>query len=131
MGLIRQNLVKMLQSTVWNFHDFSIIQILREINFRKSRGAKSAILTLLETLKFDLCKFLPFVKAENDQKSKFRVSKIAKNGIFRTSQVSKIDFTQNLKDRKLWKFPHCEILVPLIFYVKSYLGILEALNFDV
>ena len=30
--------------TVWKFHDFSITQILREINFRDSRCAKSAIL---------------------------------------------------------------------------------------
>ena len=34
--------------TVWKFHDFSITQILREINFGDSRSAKSAILTYLE-----------------------------------------------------------------------------------
>ena len=31
--------------TVWKFHNFSIRQILREINFWDSRSAKSAILT--------------------------------------------------------------------------------------
>ena len=39
--------------TVWKFQDFSIIHILREINFWDSRSAKSAILTHLEALDFD------------------------------------------------------------------------------
>ena len=43
-------------------------QILREINFRDSRSAKSAILTHLELLNFDFCEFLYFLKAEIDQK---------------------------------------------------------------
>ena len=38
---------------MWKFHDFSITQILREINFGDSRGAKSAISTHLEALNFD------------------------------------------------------------------------------
>ena len=38
-------------NTVWKFHDFSVIQILREVNFGGSRSAKSAILTNLEPLK--------------------------------------------------------------------------------
>ena len=37
--------------TVWKFH-FCIIQILREINFEDSWGAKSAILTHSEALEF-------------------------------------------------------------------------------
>ena len=47
--------------TVWKFHDFSISQFLREIKVGDSRIAKSAILTY-----------------ENDPKSKFIGSKIAK-----------------------------------------------------
>ena len=39
--------------TVWKFHDFTIIQILREINYWNSKNAKSAILTHLESLNFD------------------------------------------------------------------------------
>ena len=31
-------------ATLWKFHDFSINQILREINFWDSRSAKSAII---------------------------------------------------------------------------------------
>ena len=40
-----QVLSKMGKSTVWKFHDFSITQILREINVGDSRCAKSAIFT--------------------------------------------------------------------------------------
>ena len=54
---------------VWKFQDFSITQILREINFSDSKSAKSAILTHLEALDFDIYEFLLFVNS---------VSKIAK-----------------------------------------------------
>ena len=56
--------------TVWKFHDFSITQILREINFGDSRSAKSAILTHLEALNFDFYGILHFLKAEIYQKDK-------------------------------------------------------------
>jgi len=45
---------------VWKFHDFSITQILREINFGDFRRAKSAISTRLEALDFDFHEFLNF-----------------------------------------------------------------------
>ena len=38
---------------VWKFHDFSITQLLHEINFGDSKSAKSAILTNLEALNCD------------------------------------------------------------------------------
>ena len=44
--------------TVWKFHDFSITQIFREINFWDSRSAKSAILMHFEALNFDFYAFL-------------------------------------------------------------------------
>ena len=50
-------------SIVWKFHDFSITQILREINLGDSRSAKSAISTHLDALNFDLYEFLQFLKA--------------------------------------------------------------------
>ena len=49
----RQGLIHREQSTVWKFHDFSITQTLREINFGDSRGAKSASSTYLEAVNFD------------------------------------------------------------------------------
>ena len=57
--------------TVWKFHDFSITQILREINVVDSRSAKSAILTHLEPLNCDFQEFFHFLKAEIDQISNF------------------------------------------------------------
>ena len=53
-----------IKSTVWKFHDFSITQFLREINFWDSRNAKSAIFTHLEALNLDLYEFLHFLKGE-------------------------------------------------------------------
>ena len=50
--------------TVWKFHDFSIIQILREINFWESKSAKSAIFTHKEALNSDFYEFMHFLKAE-------------------------------------------------------------------
>ena len=49
---------------MWKFQDFSITQILREINFEESRSAKSAIVTHLEALNFEFYAFLHFWKAE-------------------------------------------------------------------
>ena len=40
-------------TTVWKFHNFSITQILRQINFGDSRSAKAAILAHLEALNLD------------------------------------------------------------------------------
>ena len=46
------------ECTVWKFQDFTITQILREINFQDFRSAKSAILTHSEVLMFYFCAFL-------------------------------------------------------------------------
>ena len=85
----------MLFSTVWKFHNFSVTQILCEINFWDYRMAKSTILSHLENemLNFEFYEFFHILKAEIDQKSKLIVSKIAKNGIFNSFRISKIDFT--------------------------------------
>ena len=44
--------------------DFSITQILREINLGDCRSAKSAISTHLEALNLDFYEFLHFLKAK-------------------------------------------------------------------
>ena len=67
--------------TVWKYHDFSITQILREINFGDSRSENSAILTHLETLNFDFLTFLQLCKAEIYQINQFRAPKIAKRSV--------------------------------------------------
>ena len=70
--------------------NFSITQILREINFCDSRSAKYAILTQLEVLNFGFYEILHFLKAEIDHLTKFRASKNGKNGSFRTSIFPKL-----------------------------------------
>ena len=75
---------------MWKFHDFSITQILREINFGDSKSAKSAILTHLEALNYDFIEFLHFWEAEIDQNNKFRAPKIAKKGSFKTYRIPKL-----------------------------------------
>ena len=58
--------------TVWTFLDFSITQILREINFRDSRTAKSAFFAILEALNLDFYEFLHFLKSEIYQLSQIK-----------------------------------------------------------
>ena len=86
---------KTLNFPVWKFQDFSITQILREINFGDFRTTKSSILTYFEAMNFDFYAFLHFLKAEiyKINKIQSRASKIAKNGSFRTCRFSKVDFT--------------------------------------
>ena len=75
---------------MWKFHDFSITQILREINLGDYRSAKSAVLTHLEAPNSDFYEFLHFLKAEIYQIAQFRAPKIAK---CRGPKFTKIDFT--------------------------------------
>ena len=82
---------KKLKSTFKN--DFSINQILREINLGDSTSAKSAILTHLGVLNFAFYEIMHFLKAEIDQLNKIYALKKGKNGSSRTSRFSKIDFT--------------------------------------
>ena len=74
----------------FDFHDFSITQIICEINFGDSTSTKCAILTLLEALNFDLYAFLHFLKAEIYQITKIQSSPNAKNDSFRFLEI---DFT--------------------------------------
>ena len=75
---------------MWKFHDFSITQILREINFGDFTSAKSAILANLGALNVDLYEVLHFLKAEID---KIQSPENGKNCGFRTSKSTKIDLT--------------------------------------
>ena len=60
--------------TEWKFHDFSVTVILREINSRDFRSAKSGISIHLEAMNLDFYEFLNFLKAEITQSTKFRAS---------------------------------------------------------
>ena len=63
------------------FHDFSITQILREINIGDSGNAKSAISTHFKALNFDFYEFLHFLNAEIATSTKFRAPKMAKSAV--------------------------------------------------
>ena len=63
--------------TVWKFQNFSVTHILCEIKVGWFRVSKSAISTHLEAVNLDFNDFLQFLKAENDQKSKLKASKMA------------------------------------------------------
>ena len=78
---------------MWKFHDFTVTQILREINFRDYRSVKSANFVISEALNFDFYEFLQFLKAEIHQSKKIQSSKLANKVSFGTSRYSKIDFT--------------------------------------
>ena len=54
---------------MWKFQDFSITQVLREINFGDSGSAKSAILTHLEALNFDFYALCEGCNLQNKQNS--------------------------------------------------------------
>ena len=59
-----------LESTVWKFHDYYIIQILREINLEDSWSVEFIILTHLEALNLHFDEFLHFLKAAIYQMNK-------------------------------------------------------------
>ena len=92
---------------MWQFHDFSIAQILREIKFGDSGSAKFAIFTYLEALNFDFYALLHFLRLKLTNSTKFTASNMVKMTMFSTGRFTKIDFTQNLNDRKILKFAHC------------------------
>ena len=75
---------------MWKFHDFSIIQNLREINFGNSRSAKFTILAHLVALNFDFYDILHFLEAQIYQITKFRAPRMAKTAVL---ELSESDFT--------------------------------------
>ena len=79
--------------TVWKLHNFSITQILREINFGSSRNAKSVILTHSKAQNFDFYEVLHLLKADIDQNHKIHSPQNGKKCRFRTSRFLTLDFT--------------------------------------
>ena len=80
---------------MWKFHDFSITQILREINFWDSWSAKSAILTHLEALNFNFYDFFQFCILVG-----FRPSKSAKIHQYQKSEPLNVLKWQTLHFKK-------------------------------
>ena len=63
---------------MWKFQDFSVTQILREINFEESRSYKSAVFAIIEALNFVNLVNYSLQMVQKLQKSKFRVCKCVK-----------------------------------------------------
>ena len=78
---------------MWKFQDFSVIQILREINFGESRSYQTAVFALFWIPNFDFHEFLHFLDAEIYQINIIQSPTNGKNSSFTTSTLSKIDFT--------------------------------------
>ena len=105
-------------NTNWKFDNFPATHILREINFSNSMSFKTALLTFLEALNLKI--FCISLEVWIWLKSKRRAWKTEKNGCFWHSQMPRIDFTQNLKSRKIARFSHWKIYLdfsfPLFFF---------------
>ena len=73
---------------MWKFQDFSITQILREINFDDSTSAKSAILTHLQVLNFEFYEFCTVLVLKFTKLTESRAPKRAKIAILEQSDSS-------------------------------------------
>ena len=54
---------------MWKFHDFSINQILREINFEDSGSAKSAVFAILGAVNFVILVYFSLPKSAKNHKN--------------------------------------------------------------
>ena len=76
---------------MWKFHDFSVTQILREINFAESRRSKTDVLAILEDFQNDhFDKFQPSENAKIHKKSQFRTSKCVEMTYFALLESQKL-----------------------------------------
>ena len=75
-------MAKQSQITVWEFQDFFITLIFREVNVEESRSAKSSILTHLEALNCDFYEFVHFNEDDIYKRIILKAPKIAKTAIF-------------------------------------------------
>ena len=96
---------------MWKFQDFSTTQIIREINFRDSRKAKSATFWDIggsEFWIFELHEFVPFLKAEIYQISNFLSLKMAKVAVLEHLESTELfhlksKWQKNPELSTLWK----------------------------
>ena len=90
--------------TVWKFHDFLIIQILREFNFGDWKSANFDILTLSEALNFNLYEYLHFWRLKYIKSTKFRTPKMAKWPVFELLNYPKLILHKIWMTEKSWNF---------------------------
>ena len=74
-------------TAVWKFKNFSITQILREINFGDCRSSKTVFFAIIKALNFLILVIFSPQEVQNSWKSKFRVSQCVKTAGFETQDV--------------------------------------------
>ena len=72
---------------------FSIIHILREINFGNCRNQKSSSFTVFDAHNFNFWHISALKNDKNSSKSKFRVHKMIKMAVYELLQSPKRDLT--------------------------------------
>ena len=77
--------------TMWKIQDFSVTQILREINFGHFEAQRTDILTILAALNLVFWEFLTFFSVKFFLKSKFKASIMVKTAVFAFLKSAKID----------------------------------------
>ena len=87
--------------------DFYVTQILREINYGECRSCKTAIFAILRDLNFVHLANFRLLKMQKFIKIRIK-SLYMENGRFCTSTFATFDFTKNLRDWKIQKFPHSQ-----------------------
>ena len=64
-------------------------------------------MTILNSLNFDFSTFVHLVNAEIVQKGISELLKLVKKAVFEIFDWQKVDFTENLRVRKIAHIPHC------------------------
>ena len=90
--------------TVWKFHDFSINQILREINFGESRSAETAIFVIFGALNSVDLVNSSLQKVQKSRTLKFRASKCVKMADFALQESLKLISRKIWVTENLWNF---------------------------
>ena len=80
---------------MWKFYDFSVTQILREINFGEFRGSKSAIFAIFGALNFVYWVNSSLQKVQKFIEIKIQSLSMCENGNFETLDLP------NLISRKI------------------------------
>ena len=86
---------------VWKFQDFSVTQILREINVGESRNSKTAVFAILEFWQFSKFQITKSAKINENQNS---ASKSVKVADFALLETPKIISNKTCVVEKSWKF---------------------------
>ena len=95
---------------MWNFQDFTVTKILREINFGGSRSSKNVVFAPLGALNFVKLVKINLQGVQKSMKFKIQFLLMCWNGRFWASRFAYFDFTWNLSDRKILYFPQCATL---------------------